>query len=268
MSQKSPELEAMWVEYKQTGEVVLRNKLVEAYLPVVDYLAERIGERLPRSVSIDDVRSAGVIGLLDAVERFDLARNIKFETFCSLRIRGSILDELRSIDWVPRLVRSKAQKFILAVRKLEAELGHAATAHEIITRLKITPTEYEDTLKDVELLKIYSLTEVTGAHGEGDSIGIRLNSLTKRDDLDPIFETEKHEIVQLTREELDDKEREVFNLHYFEGLPFKEIGRLLHLSESRICQIHGEAIIRIREKLSNEPEDAQLQIVQRLPRPL
>src|SRR5437867_4029220 len=147
----------MWVEYKETDELQLRNRLIEAYLPLVDYLSERIAERLPRCVDVDEVRSAGVLGLLDAVEGFDLARNIKFETYCSLRIRGSILDELRSRDWVPRLVRSRAQKFGVAIRKLQATLGRVPTPGEIIADLKITPAEYESLQKDVARLAIYSL---------------------------------------------------------------------------------------------------------------
>src|SRR5438094_1481884 len=148
----------MWVEYKRLPELQLRNRLIEAYLPLVDYLAERIAERLPRCVDVEEVRSAGVLGLLDAVEGFDLTRNIKFETYCSLRIRGSILDELRARDWVPRLVRSRAQKFGIAVRKLQARIGRAPTAQEVISELKLTPDEYESLQRDVARLAIYSLS--------------------------------------------------------------------------------------------------------------
>ncbi len=251
--QKSPELEAMWEEYKRTDEVLLRNRLIEAYLPLVDYLSERIAERLPRCVDVDEVRSAGVLGLLDAVQGFDLTRNIKFETYCSLRIRGSILDELRSRDWVPRLVRSRAQKFGVAVRKLQAQIGRAPTAGEVIDELKITPEEYEALLRDVARLAIYSLSQ-TDEEGEAES-GRRFASLVDRRPPDPMLEMQKHEASGMVLAELLDKEREVLELYYFEGLTMKEIGKLLHLSESRVCQIHGCALLRLRGELAGRAED-------------
>jgi RNA polymerase sigma factor for flagellar operon FliA len=252
--QKSPELEAMWAEYKRTDEVGLRNRLIEAYLPLVDYLSERIAERLPRCVDVDEVRSAGTLGLLDAVEGFDLARNIKFETYCSLRIRGSILDELRSRDWVPRLVRSRAQKFGVAVRKLQAQLGRAPTPGEVIAELKITPAEYEALQKDVARLAIYSLSQTDD--GEDDAANAaRFATLVDRRHPDPLLELQKHEATGVVLGELIDKEREVLELYYFEGLTMKEIGKLLRLSESRVCQIHGQALLRLRGELAGREDD-------------
>jgi RNA polymerase sigma factor for flagellar operon FliA len=252
--QKSPELEAMWAEYKRTEKVDLRNRLIEAYLPLVDYLSERIAERLPRCVDVEEVRSAGVLGLLDAVEGFDLTRNIKFETYCSLRIRGSILDELRSRDWVPRLVRSRAQKFGVAVRKLQADIGRAPTADEVMRELKISPEEYESLLKDVARLAIYSLSQ-TDESDDDASPGARFASLVDRRHPDPIAELQKHEATGVVLGELIDKERDVLELYYFEGLTMKEIGKLLRLSESRVCQIHGQALTRLRGELVGRAED-------------
>ena len=252
--QKSPELEAMWAEYKRTDELVLRNQLIEAYLPLVDYLSERIAERLPRCVDVEEVRSAGVLGLLDAVQGFDLKRNIKFETYCSLRIRGSILDELRSRDWVPRLVRSRAQKFGVAVRKLQGALGRAPTAGEVIADLKITPAEYEALQKDVARLAIYSLSQ--SDDGDDDSgQANRFTSLVDRRHPDPMLEMQKHEATGVVLAELVDKEREVLELYYFEGLTMKEIGKVLRLSESRVCQIHGQAVSRLQGELAGRADD-------------
>lgn len=252
--QKTPELEAMWNEYKRTEEVDLRNRLIEAYLPLVDYLAERIAERLPRCVDVDEVRSAGVLGLLDAVKGFDLGRNIKFETYCSLRIRGSILDELRSRDWVPRLVRSRAQKFGVAVRKLQAQLSRAPTAGEVIAHLKISPAEYEALQKDVARLAIYSLSSSDESDDETNGAS-RFASLVDRRHPDPLLELQKHEATGVVLGGLLDKEREVLELYYFEGLTMKEIGKLLRLSESRVCQIHGQALARLRGELAARADD-------------
>lgn len=252
--QKSPELEAMWVRYKRTDELDLRNQLIEAYLPLVDYLSERIAERLPRCVDVDEVRSAGVLGLLDAVEGFDLSRNIKFETYCSLRIRGSILDELRSRDWVPRLVRSRAQKFGVAIRKLQAQLGRAPTAGEIIVELKITPEEYEALQRDVARLAIYSLSQSDDGDDETGAAA-HVASLIDRRHPDPLLELQKHEATGVVMAELPEKEREVLELYYFDGLTMKEIGKLLRLSESRVCQIHGQALARLRGELKGREDD-------------
>ncbi len=209
--QKTPELEAMWAEYKRTERIDLRNRLIEAYLPLVDYLSERIAERLPRCVDVEEVRCAGVLGLMDAVEGFDLGRNIKFETYCSLRIRGSILDELRSRDWVPRLVRSRAQKFGQAVRTLQARLGRMPMPGEVIADLKISGEEYEGLLKDVSRLAIYSLSQSDGDDDDGNS-GARFASLVDRRHPDPIVEFERREA-------------------------------------SGVCQIHGQALERLRGEL-------------------
>jgi len=252
--QKTPELEAMWVEYKRTDEVDLRNRLIEAYLPLVDYLSERIAERLPRCVDVDEVRSAGVLGLLDAVKGFDLTRNIKFETYCSLRIRGSILDELRSRDWVPRLVRSRAQKFGVAVRKLQSELSRAPTAGEVIAHLKITGAEYEALQKDVARLAIFSLSQADDSDDDANGAS-RFASLVDSRHPDPLAELQKHEATGVVLGELIDKEREVLELYYFEGLTMKEIGKLLRLSESRVCQIHGQALLRLRGELAGRADD-------------
>ncbi len=245
---------AMWVEYKRTKELTLRNQLVELYLPLVDYLSERIAERLPPCVGLDEVRSAGVLGLLDAIRGFDLSRGIKFETYCTVRVRGSILDELRSRDWAPRLVRSRTQKFGVAVRALQAQLGCKPTPQEIISKMGITTEEYEELQRDAARLAIYSLSQGDDNDDDTPSSG-RFSSLVDRRHPDPVEELQKQEATGVVMGELEKKERRVLNLYYFEGLTMKEIGRRLNLSESRVCQIHGQALSRVRGELSARSDD-------------
>ncbi len=254
MVQKTPELQAMWEEYKRTEKVDLRNRLVEAYLPLVDYLAERISERLPRCVGLDEVRSAGVLGLLDAVQGFDLSRGIKFETYCSLRVRGSILDELRSRDWAPRLVRSRAQKFGVAVLELQSRLGRKPTPGEIMSELKLTPEELEKVQGDVSRLAIYSLSQTDDSSREGDGPS-RSQFLVDSRHPDPSEELQLQEATGVVFGELETRERSVLELYYFQGLTMKEIGERLQLSESRVCQIHGQAVARVRGELSERSDE-------------
>ena len=252
--QKSDALQTMWREYKRTSSVTLRNQIVEAYLPLVDYLSKRIAERLPRCVDEDEVRSAGVLGLMDAVEGFDLTRGIKFETYCSVRVRGSILDELRSRDWVPRLVRSRAQKFALAVRRLQGQLGRKPTPPEVMNDLGLTADEYEEMQRDVARLAIYSLSQTDSDDEDGHG-GARSSSLVDRRHPDPVDALHKREATRVVLRELDEKERQILALYYFEQLTMKDIGKRLGLSESRVCQIHGEVLKFLRDALAAKSEE-------------
>ncbi len=245
MVERSKELQSMWEEYKRTAALELRNSLVEAYLPLVDYLAGRISERLPRCVQVDEVRSAGVLGLMDAIEGFDLARGIKFETYCSVRVRGSILDELRARDWAPRLVRSRAQKFGESVRRLQARLGRKPTPQEIISELNITTEEFEAVQRDLARLAIFSLSQPDD-NGNDSGGGGRFASLVDKRHPDPVEHLQKREATGVVMGELEKKERQVLELYYFEALTMKEIGHRMGLSESRVCQIHGQAVKRLR----------------------
>lgn len=251
---KSDALQAMWREYKRTSSVTLRNQIVEAYLPLVDYLSERIAERLPRCVDVDEVRSAGVLGLMDAVEGFDLERGIKFETYCSVRVRGSILDELRARDWVPRLVRSRAQKFAVAVRRLQGQLGRKPTPPEIMQELALQPEDYEELQRDIARLAIYSLSQTDDSDDDGHGAS-RSSSLVDRRHPDPVDLLQKREAIAVVLRGLDEKERSILALYYFEAITMKEIGRRLGLSESRVCQIHGEVLARLRDALAAKSEE-------------
>ena len=251
---RSDDLAELWKEYKRTQELHLRNRLVEEYLPLVNYLAERIAERLPRSVGVDEVRSAGVLGLMDAVQGFDLSRGIKFETYCSVRIRGSILDELRSRDWAPRLVRSRVQKFAVAVRQLQGKIGRKPTDSEILSELAMTPTELAALQADTARLAIYSLNQ--GDDGDDDAIASsHFASLVDRRHPDPVDTLQKQEATGVVLSELERKERQILRLYYFSGQTMKEIGQRLGLSESRVCQIHGQALERIRDELGSRSDE-------------
>jgi RNA polymerase sigma factor for flagellar operon FliA len=208
-----------------------------------------MAERLPRCVDVDEVRSAGVLGLMDAVEGFDLARGIKFETYCSLRVRGSILDELRARDWVPRLVRSRAQKFAVAVRRLQGMLGRKPTPPEVMAELGLEPAEYEELQRDVARLAIFSLSQSDDADDDGHGAS-RSSSLVDRRNPDPLDTVHKREATRVVLRDLGEKERRILALYYFEGMTMKDIGRRLNLSESRVCQIHGEVIHRLRDELA------------------
>jgi RNA polymerase sigma factor for flagellar operon FliA len=197
-------------------------------------------------VDVDEVRSAGVLGLMDAVEGFDLSRGIKFETYCSLRVRGSILDELRSRDWVPRLVRNRAQKFAVAVRKLQATFGRAPTPQEVMAELAISPEDYEELQRDLARLAVYSLSQSDDDSDENHA-SPRFSSLVDRRHEDPISRLEKREAARFVFDGVDRKEREILALYYFHGQTMKEIGRRLGLSESRVCQIHSEVLNRLRD---------------------
>lgn len=253
---KSEALQSMWREYKRTSSVVLRNQLVEAYLPLVDFLSERIAERLPRCVDVDEVRSAGVLGLLDAVEGFDINRGIKFETYCSLRVRGSILDDLRSRDWVPRLVRSRAQKFAVAVRKLQGELGRKPTSDEVMTDLSLGAEEFEVLQRDLARLAVYSLSQSDDPDDDAHAMQ-RFSGLVDRRNRNPVDELQKQEATGVVLGALEPKERRILALYYFEGLTMRDIGRRMGLSESRVCQIHGEALSRLRADFSERFADME-----------
>lgn len=250
MVRATREVQRLWREYKRSHSLTLRDQLVEQYLPLVDYLAERMAERLPRCVDVDDLRSAGAFGLLEAVEGFDPDRNIKFETYCSLRIRGAMLDELRARDWVPRLVRSRTQKFTRAVRQLRADLGHPPTPCEVMEQLGLTSREYDETQNDLHRLAIYSLS-AQGEDDETDNAAARNAAiLTDRRESDPTSAAcWAEETAAVLSAVTIDKGREILTLYYLHGLTMKEIGRMLRLSESRVCQIHGRVIEWLRQEL-------------------
>jgi RNA polymerase sigma factor FliA len=243
------DMTSVWAEYKTAPTEALRNQLVEKYLPLVRYVAERLATTLPSFVEVDDLASMGIFGLLDAIERFNPALGVKFKTYAMNRIRGSILDELRSLDWVPRLVRIKAGKIDRACQALERELGRAPTFFEMSKKLGMNFDEYTSMIEGASATAIISLSDEWTDHDENH--GNRKIDLLQDENPSgsPIHEMQLRDIRDVIAKHLTEKERVIVTLYYYEGLSMKEIAKVLNLTESRICQIHGKVVERLKEQL-------------------
>jgi RNA polymerase sigma factor for flagellar operon FliA len=243
------DVEQIWIEFKKDITVQeLRNRLVEIYLPLVKYNGERIWARLPEGVELDDLISAGVFGLMDAIDAFDLSRGVKFETYCVPRIRGAMLDELRTMDWVPRLVRSKASKLNEAIKNLEARNGRQATEAELAAELEITVPELEKMILDANAVNLISLNKKwyeTDSYKDVREIDI----LEDKKGEDPTKRIQKNDLMRLVTKGLNRNERLIIILYYYEELTMKEIGATLDLSESRVSQMHSSIVQRLQGQL-------------------
>ncbi|MGO8744583.1 MAG: FliA/WhiG family RNA polymerase sigma factor [Thermoguttaceae bacterium] len=242
-------VEQLWIEFKKDlSNQELRNRLVEIYLPLVKYNGERIWARLPEGVELDDLISAGVFGLMDAIDAFDLSRGVKFETYCVPRIRGAMLDELRTMDWVPRLVRSKASKLNEALKNLEARLGRHPAAAEVAAELNISVPELEKMMLDASAVNLISLNKKwyeTDSYKDVREIDI----LEDKKGEDPTRRIQKADLMRLVTKGLNRNERLIIILYYYEELTMKEIGATLDLSESRVSQMHSAIVQRLQEQL-------------------
>lgn len=245
---KTTNLEPVWLKYKQTGDVGLRNILLENYHPLVRYNAERIWAKLPDEVELDDLISAGVFGLMDAIEAFDLTRGVKFETYCSARIRGAILDALRDMDIVPRLVRSRARKIDQAIRELEMELGREPRNDEIARHLGMSEEEYEKLEREATAVSFVSLSRPY-METDGDRDVREVDVVEDKRSEDPVVELQKKDVRDLITKGLSRAERLILLLYYYEEMTMKEIGATLDLSESRVSQMHSAILARLRDQL-------------------
>ncbi len=243
------EIAQLWQDYKSDlSNKELRNRLVENYLPLVKYNGERIWARLPDGVELDDLISAGVFGLMDAIDAFDLTRGVKFETYCVPRIRGAMLDELRTMDWVPRLVRSKASKLAEATRVLETKLGRHPTEAELSEQLQISIPELEKMLQEANAVNLISLNKKwyeTDSYKDVREIDI----LEDKKGQDPTRRIQKNDLMRLVTKGLNRNERLIIILYYYEELTMKEIGATLDLSESRVSQMHSSIVQRLQLQL-------------------
>ncbi len=239
---------AAWRAFKASPNEELRNRLVEHYLYLVRFAAERIRAKLPDEVDVDDLMSAGIFGLVDAIDAFDLGRGVKFETYCAPRIRGAILDELRSMDWVPRLVRHRAHKLDEAMRTLEAELGRIPTEEEIARRLELPPEQFGKLLRDANAVSLVSLSQKFGDSQSNRDVA-EIDIVPDAHSRDPVAEAQKADIKELITHQLTRAERLIIVLYYYEQMTMKEIGATLDLSESRVSQMHSAIIARLREQL-------------------
>ena len=243
------EIDQIWVVYKsdQTNNL-LRNRLMEQYLPLVKYNGERIWARLPEGVDLDDLISAGLFGLMDAINAFDLSRGVKFETYCVPRIRGAMLDELRTMDWVPRLVRSKASKLAEATKTMEAQLGRHPTDQELAGHMELSIKELEKMILDANAVNLISLNKKwyeTDSYKDVREIDI----LEDKKSVDPTRRIQKNDLMRLVTKGLNRNERLIIILYYYEELTMKEIGATLDLSESRVSQMHSSIVQRLQSQL-------------------
>ena len=239
----------LWREFKEHPTTPLRNRLVERYLPLVKYNAERIWQRLPEGVDLDDLISAGVFGLMDAIDAFDLERGVKFETYCVPRIRGAMLDELRTMDWVPRLVRSKASKMEEARKSLEASLGRPPSAQEMADRLGVSLQEFNKMIGDATAVTQVSLNKKwyeTDSYKDVREIDI----LEDKKGEDPTRRLQRKDLMRMVTKGLNRNERLIIILYYYEDMTMKEIGATLDLSESRVSQMHSSIVARLQSQLA------------------
>ncbi|MBW3663601.1 MAG: RNA polymerase sigma factor WhiG [Actinobacteria bacterium] len=241
----------MWERFKETGDPGLREQLILNYAPLVKYVAGRVGVGLPNTIEHHDLVSYGMFGLMDALERFDLGHGVKFETYAITRIKGAIIDELRSVDWVPRSVRTKSKRIERAVARLEHQLQRTPTDEELADELEVSEDQLADMLQQVSLVSMVALDE-TFDIGDGDRVPLKD---TIQDQLmpDPEATVDDAEMKRLLRDSitrLSEREQKVLALYYFEGLTLAQIGDILGVTESRICQIHTKSVMSLRAKLT------------------
>ena len=244
----------VWIEFHKTHDDSSRNLLMEHYRYLVKYIAERLHSKLPDKIEVDDLISAGIFGLMDAIDAFDPLRGVKFETYCSPRIKGSILDELRSMDWVPRLVRSRASQLTKTTRSLETHLGRKPTEKETAEKLDMDMDEFSRLQRDANAISLVSLnTQYGDADGEKDVREIDV--IKDKKSLDPLTEAQKRDLKNLLTKGLTRAERLIIVLYYYEEMTMKEIGATLDLSESRVSQMHSSIIARLKALMNNRKKE-------------
>lgn len=249
VAQLETDVQQMWQAFHTGRSRESRNRLVERYMPLVKYNAERIWSRLPDGVELDDLISAGIFGLMDAIEAFDPARGVKFETYCVPRIRGAMLDELRTMDWVPRLVRSKASKLEEARKTLEASLGRPPRPDELAERMGVSLQELDQMVGEATAVSLVSLNKKwyeTDSYKDVREIDI----LEDKKAEDPTHRLQNRDLMRLVTRGLNRNERLIIILYYYEDMTMKEIGATLDLSESRVSQMHSSIVARLQQQLA------------------
>jgi RNA polymerase sigma factor for flagellar operon FliA len=250
-------IDMLWEEYRENGSKVAKDKLLAEYAGLVKYIADRVGYSLPKSVDKQDLVSCGILGLIKAVETFDHKMEIKFETYASHKIRGAILDELRSLDWVPRSVRQKSKFVQRAYSELEDKLGRVPYDDEVCDHLGIEMSEFEKLLADSAPANVFSLDETFGRSDDSKEMSISETIEDKNSD-NPLQKLGFDEAKKTLKEAimtLPEKEKLVIALYHFEELTLKEIGAVLDITESRVSQIHSKVMLKLRSKLQRKMED-------------
>ncbi|MBW3659324.1 MAG: RNA polymerase sigma factor WhiG [Actinobacteria bacterium] len=248
-----PEVQALWERYRRTGDSEVREQLILQYAPLVKYVAGRVGVGMPNNVEHADLVSYGIFGLMDAIEKFDLDKGYKFETYAITRIKGAIIDELRSVDWVPRSVRSKARRIETAMQRLEGRLHRTPTDEELAAELEVSVDDLHEMLSKVSLTSMVALDEALDV-GDGDRISLvdtlqDANTVLPEESYDEI---EMRDLLRQSITRLSDREQTVLTLYYFEGLTLAQIGDVLGVTESRVCQIHTKSVLSLRTKLAEK----------------
>lgn len=250
MSSKDKKLLDLWKQYSQNKEPEIRDRLITEYSYLVKYIAGRLNIYFGSNVEYDDMVGYGVFGLIDAIDKFDLEKGVKFETYASLRIRGSIIDSIREMDWVPRSLRQKSKELEKVYAELENELGHSASDKEVANRLGITLDEFYKLLNEVNLSSVISLEEY---FEQNHDVGVEPKNASKEESPEAHIETtELKKILSDAIDKLPEKEKTVITLYYFEELTLKEISAIMKVSESRISQLHTKALLRMRGKLERQ----------------
>ncbi|WP_418190831.1 FliA/WhiG family RNA polymerase sigma factor [Amycolatopsis albispora] len=242
-------INALWRQFAEAPEQRLRDRLVLHYAPLVKYVAGRVGTGLPTHVDVGDLVQSGIFGLVDAIEKFEPERGLRFETYAMQRIRGAILDDLRSQDWVPRVVRSRAREAERAMERLGARLNRTPTDAELATELEITVDELRDLYGQLQLTSVVALEDLVAV---GKDSGSLVDTLPDDDAVDPVavlVDQDNRRQLADAIAQLSERDRIVVSLYYFESLTLAEIGKVLGVTESRVSQLHTRAVLRLRAKL-------------------
>ncbi|WP_405661720.1 RNA polymerase sigma factor WhiG [Streptomyces sp. RK9] len=246
-------LDELWRSYKTTGDGRLREQLILHYSPLVKYVAGRVSVGLPPNVEQADFVSSGVFGLIDAIEKFDIDRSIKFETYAITRIRGAMIDELRALDWIPRSVRQKARNVERAYATLEARLRRTPSEGEVAAEMGIQVEELHAVFSQLSLANVVALEELLHVGGEGDRLSL-MDTLEDTAADNPVEVAEDRELRRLLARAINtlpEREKTVVTLYYYEGLTLAEIGHVLGVTESRVSQIHTKSVLQLRAKLAS-----------------
>jgi RNA polymerase sigma factor for flagellar operon FliA len=248
------DIDQIWENFHKTHEDDYRNLLMEHYRDLVRYAAERLHTKLPDKVELDDLISAGIFGLMDAIDAYDPERGVKFETYCAPRIKGSILDELRSMDWVPRLVRARAHQLTKATSTLEVNLGRKPLEEEIARELDLGMEDFIRLQRDAKAVGLVSLNTKC-SDGDGEKDVCEIDVIKDKKSKDPLMEAEKRDLKNLLTKGLTRAERLIIVLYYYEEMTMKEIGATLDLSESRVSQMHSSIVARLKAQLNSRKKE-------------
>jgi len=246
------EIKKIWIEYKEKQSPEARERLILNYSPLVKYVAGRLASTLPQTVDTADLISYGMFGLIDAIEKFDLAREIKFETYAMSRIKGAIIDELRAVDWVPRSVRHKAKELERTYIALENKFKRVPTDEEVAEALGISMKDLNETIKQLSHTSVVALEELWSIGSEKDEKVSLLDTIEDTTSKDPYEFLENSEVKKMLAEAIENlpyREKTVIALYYYEGLTLREIGDILGVTESRVSQLHTKAVLRLRGRL-------------------